>query len=105
MPSAQNGLMAMSGLSFIISSGYRKEAYEAQKEKYPQIVCVFSPHYAETNSMYSLWNCHEAIGDDDFILLESDIVYRITELQENEQSDIMLITPRNQVPRPVLYGV
>ena len=43
--------------------------------------------------MYSLWNCHEAIGDDDFILQESDIVYRITELQENEQSDIMLITP------------
>lgn len=80
----------------IIGTGYKKEAYEALKDKYPQIECVFSPHYAETNSMYTLWNCREAIGDDDFILLESDIIYSknaITELQENEHPDIMLITP------------
>ena len=80
----------------IIGTGYKKEAYEALKEQYPQIECVFSPRYAETNSMYTLWNCREAIGDDDFILLESDIIYSknaITELQENEHPDIMLITP------------
>lgn len=80
----------------IIGTGYKKEAYEALKEKYPQIECVFSPRYAETNSMYTLWNCREAIGNDDFILLESDIIYSknaITELQENEYPDIMLITP------------
>ena len=80
----------------IIGTGYKKEAYEALKAKYPQIECVFSPRYAETNSMYTLWNCREAIGDDDFILLESDIIYSknaITELQENEHPDIMLITP------------
>ena len=59
----------------IIGTGYKKDAYEALKEKYPQIECVFSPRYAETNSMYTLWNCREAIGDDDFILLESDIIY------------------------------
>ena len=80
----------------IIGTGYKKEAFEALKAKYPQIECVFSPRYAETNSMYTLWNCREAIGDDDFILLESDIIYSknaITELQENEYPDIMLITP------------
>ena len=80
----------------IIGTGYKKEAYEALKEKYPQIECVFSPHYAETNSMYTLWNCREAIGDDDFFLLESDIIYSknaITELQEDAHPDIMLITP------------
>ena len=80
----------------IIGTGYKKDAYEALKAKYPQIECVFSPRYAETNSMYTLWNCREAIGDDDFILLESDIIYSknaITELQENEHPDIMLITP------------
>ena len=80
----------------IIGTGYKKEAYEALKEEYPQIECVFSPRYAETNSMYTLWNCREAIGDDDFILLESDIIYSknaITELQENKHLDIMLITP------------
>ena len=80
----------------IIGTGYKKEAYETLKEKYPQIECVFSPRYAETNSMYTLWNCRETIGDDDFILLESDIIYSknaITELQDNEHPDIMLITP------------
>lgn len=80
----------------IIGTGYRKEAYEALRGHYPQIECVFSPHYAETNSMYTLWNCREAIGDDDFLLLESDIIYcknAITELLEDLHPDIMLITP------------
>lgn len=80
----------------IIGTGYKKEAYEALQSRYPQITCVFSPHYAETNSMYTLWNCREAIGNDDFILLESDIIYShnaITELQEDKHPDIMLITP------------
>lgn len=80
----------------IIGTGYKKEAYEALQEHFPQIECVFSPRYAETNSMYTLWNCREAIGNDDFILLESDIIYSqnaITELQEDKHPDIMLITP------------
>lgn len=80
----------------IIGTGYKKEAYEALQSQYPQITCVFSSRYAETNSMYTLWNCREVIGDEDFILLESDIIYSqnaITELQGNEHPDIMLITP------------
>ncbi len=80
----------------IIGTGYKREVYEALMEQYPQIECVFSPRYAETNSMYTLWNCREAIGNDDFILLESDIIYSknaIAELQDNEHPDIMLITP------------
>ena len=80
----------------IIGTGYKKEAYEALKAKYPQIECVFSPRYAETNSMYTLYNCREVIGDDDFILLESDIIYSknaVTELQKDKHPDIMLITP------------
>ena len=59
----------------IIGTGYHKEAYEALCEKYPQIECVYSPRYAETNSMYTLYNCREAIGKDDFLLLESDLVF------------------------------
>ena len=80
----------------IIGTGYKKEAYEALKDSYPQIECVFSPRYAETNSMYTLYNCREAIGDDDFILLESDLVFEqkaITSLLECHYSDAMLITP------------
>lgn len=80
----------------IIGTGYLKEKYEALKEVYPQIECVFSPRYAETNSMYTLWNCREVIGDDDFLLLESDLVFEqkaITSLLECPEPDIMLITP------------
>ena len=80
----------------IIGTGYLKEKYEALKEIYPQIECVFSPRYAETNSMYTLWNCREVIGDDDFLLLESDLVYEkkaIMSLLECPEPDIMLITP------------
>lgn len=80
----------------IIGTGYKKEVYEALKSRYPQIECVYSPRYAETNSMYTLWNCREVIGNDDFILLESDIIYSknaIIEMQENEHPVIMLITP------------
>lgn len=80
----------------IIGTGYHKEYYEALKEKYHQIECVFSPRYAETNSMYTLWNCREAVGDDDFLLLESDLVFEkkaITSLQECPFDSAMLITP------------
>lgn len=80
----------------IIGTGYLKEKYETLAERYPQIECVYSPRYAETNSMYTLYNTREAIGDDDFLLLESDLVFErraITSLLECPEPDIMLITP------------
>ena len=80
----------------IIGTGYKKEAYEALMAHFPQIECVYSPRYAETNSMFTLWNCRDAIGNDDFILLESDLVFEkkaITSLQHCEFESAMLITP------------
>lgn len=80
----------------IIGTGYHKETYEALAGQYPQIECVFSPLYAETNSMYTLYNCREAVGDDDFLLLESDLVFErkaISSLLEHKEPTIMLITP------------
>ncbi len=80
----------------IIGTGYLREAYEELARRYPQIVCCFSPRYAETNSMYTLYNCQEMVGDDDFLLLESDLVFErraITSLMECEHPDVMLITP------------
>lgn len=80
----------------VIGTGYLKEAYEALAQKYPQIECCFSPRYAETNSMYTLYNCRELIGADDFLLLESDLVFEkraITALLQCEKPDVMLITP------------
>ena len=65
-------------------------------DKYPQVQCVFSPRFAETNSMYTLYNCREAIGNDDFLLLESDLVFEqraIRELIDCPFPSAMLITP------------
>lgn len=80
----------------IIGTGWQKESYEALMKQYPQIECVYSPRYAETNSMYTLYNCREAIGNDDFLLLESDIIFEekaITSLMESSFDSAMLITP------------
>lgn len=80
----------------IIGTGYHKEHYEALTQQYPQVQCVFSPRFAETNSMYTLWNCRETIGKDDFLLLESDLVFErkaISSLIECPYESAMLITP------------
>lgn len=80
----------------LIGTGYKKEAYEALKNRFPQIECVFSPRYSETNSMFTLYNMRQAIGGNSFLLLESDLVFErkaITSLLECEYSSAMLITP------------
>lgn len=80
----------------IIGTGYHKEKYEELMAKYPQIECVFSPRFAETNSMYTLYNCREAIGEDDFLLLESDLVFErraIADLIDCGYESAMLIAP------------
>lgn len=80
----------------VIGTGYKKEAYEALQKVFPQIECVFSPHYAETNSMFTLYNCQNVIGIDDFLLLESDLVFEkkaIVYLLDSDYENTMLITP------------
>lgn len=79
----------------IIGTGYHRECYETLSEQYPQIECCFSPRFADTNSMYTLWNCRKLIHED-FLLLESDLVFEqmaITSLLECPYDTAMLITP------------
>ena len=80
----------------IIGTGYKKEKYEDLQSKYPQIETCFSPKYAETNSMYTLWNTRNLVGKDDFLLLESDLIFEARAIQallESSWTDIMLISP------------
>lgn len=80
----------------IIGTGYKKEKYEELQRKYPQIETCFSPKYAETNSMYTLWNTRNQVGEDDFLLLESDLIFEMKAIQallESSWTDIMLISP------------
>lgn len=82
--------------NIIIGTGYHAEYYDCLKQIFPQVATAFSPQYAQTNSMMTLYNCREAIGGKPFILLESDIIYQpeaITALMADPHPDIMLITP------------
>jgi 2-aminoethylphosphonate-pyruvate transaminase len=83
----------------IIGTGYRKECYEELAKSYSRITTCFSPKFAETNSMYTLYNTRSEIGNDDFLLLESDIIYERRALEvllESEEADLMLATPVNK---------
>ncbi len=80
----------------IIGTGYKHEVYDSLKSKYPQIETCYSHRYAETNSMYTLYNTKQLIGDNDFLLLESDIIYEpkaIRYLLDYNKQDVMLASP------------
>lgn len=79
----------------VIGTGYLHEKYNALRHQFPQIECCLSDRYAETNSMFTLYNCRNVIGEDDFLLLESDLVFErdaIISLLNCPQRDVMLIT-------------
>lgn len=80
----------------VVGTGHKKEFFEALALRYPEIVCHYNPLYAETNSMYTLYQCRQEIADEDFLLLESDLVYEqkaITALLNAPEPDIMLVSP------------
>ena len=80
----------------VIGTGYKQEVYEELKTDYPMLETCFSPRYAETNSMYTLYNTREILGNDDFLLLESDLIFEkqaIMSLLECPAADAMLIAP------------
>lgn len=75
-----------------IGTGYRKEEYEKLALKYPQIECVYNPSYETTGSMFTLYQCKDYIKDD-FLLLESDLLYEKSGLKivnEIEKPDVIL---------------
>ncbi len=76
----------------VIGTGYLNEVYESFAEHYPQIVCIKSDKYAVTSSMYTLWNMKSVLTDD-FLLLESDLLYEKLALRcllEDECRDVIL---------------
>lgn len=89
-------LLACGISRIVIGTGFGRESFEALKRGYPQVETCFSPRYAETNSMYTLYNMRETVGSDDFILLESDLIYEpraIAELIGCPLPDVMLVSP------------
>lgn len=58
----------------IIGTGYHSEWYERLAKKYPAIETVHNADYATTGSMGTLEVCASLVRED-FILLESDLIY------------------------------
>ena len=86
-------LLASGIRRIIIGTGFKKELYNNLAHKHPEIECIYSPSYASTNSMFTLWNCRQAVGEDDILVLESDLVFEkkaITELIINPYANVML---------------
>ena len=77
----------------IIGTGYQNEFYDQLASNNEKITCVFSEKFADTNSMYTLWKCKEEIASDDFLLLESDLIFEdkaIKSLIESEYKNALL---------------
>lgn len=77
----------------IIGTGYKKEMYELLSQKYPQLEFIYNVSFETTNSMWTLYLCREQIGNADFLLLESDLIYEkraIIDLLANQFNSVML---------------
>lgn len=86
-------LLSVGIKKIIIGTGYMKNAFEQLSVCYPQIECCYSEQYESTNSMWTLLNCKKIIGNHNFILLESDLIFEkkaITSLLEDKYPDILL---------------
>jgi len=67
-------LLACGVEKIIIGTGYHAEAYDELAKKYPAIQTVFSADYETTSSMATLNVCAPHVTED-FLLLESDLIY------------------------------
>jgi len=78
----------------IIVTGYQHAFYEKLRTRYVGLETVHNAEYAVSGSLYSLF-CARNLIEDDFLLLESDLVYEpraIEELQRIETTDVILLS-------------
>ena len=78
----------------VIVTGYKSEFYEEYAKNYNNIVLVKNEKYKWSGTMMSLSMAKDVI-DDDFLLLENDMVFEeraIKEIIKSKDRDCMLIT-------------
>lgn len=79
----------------IVVTGYAANYYEQLAVRYDGLVrTVHNPDFEHSGSMYSLW-CARNLIDDDFLLLESDLVYEqraLDVLINHEMPDVVLLS-------------
>ncbi|MFC2164532.1 2-aminoethylphosphonate aminotransferase [Acidobacteriota bacterium] len=78
-------LVGMGIINIVIVTGYYSEYYDKLKEKYPFIITTKNQYFENTGSMYSLFIAKEFINND-FLLLESDLIFEYKALQITQNS-------------------
>ncbi|MDN5204778.1 phosphocholine cytidylyltransferase family protein [Fulvivirgaceae bacterium BMA10] len=76
----------------VIGTGYLHHFFDRLKHKYHQIETCRSPIFAETGSMYTLYNARDLL-EEDFLLLESDLLYDklgLNEILSDQRPDVIL---------------
>lgn len=87
-------LLSVGIKKIIIVTGHLADFYEKLSEKYPSIITIQNMKYADSGSMYSLFQL-EGLVNNDFILLESDLVYEVKALNvllQTTMKDCLLIS-------------
>ncbi|MEC4851871.1 MAG: phosphocholine cytidylyltransferase family protein [Jaaginema sp. PMC 1079.18] len=67
-------LLSLGIQEIIIVTGYLCHFYEQLAKQYPQITTCYNSQYATSGSLYSLY-CAKDLIQQDFFLLESDLIY------------------------------
>lgn len=87
-------LLAVGIERIVIVTGHLAEQFQPLQVRYPQSVqLVHNPHFADSGSMYSLY-CARHLVNEDFLLLESDLVYErraLTTCLEDPADDVVLL--------------
>ncbi len=86
-------LLRQAGIEKVfIGTGYLSEFYEHMSESEASISCIKSDRYKTTGSMYTLYNMRDLLNED-FLLLESDLLYErnaLAHLLNDTAADIIL---------------
>ena len=88
-------LLSVGIKQIVIVTGHLAQQFESLRDRYHGAVqLVHNPHYADSGSMYSLY-CARQHVDEDFLLLESDLIYErraLAALLEHPEDDILLLS-------------
>lgn len=89
-----------------IGTGYLDHWYQALANNYPQVTCTKNEGYQCTGSMETLYNLRNSI-DEDFLLLESDLLYEsraLSLLLDDSRQDILLLSGKTNSGDEVYVG-
>jgi 2-aminoethylphosphonate-pyruvate transaminase len=88
-----NRLLSIGVERIYIGTGYLSEVYDEYASNYKEIKTIKSDRFKETSSMYTLYNMRDSINED-FLLLESDLLYeqRALEILVNDSRDDIVLS-------------